>query len=73
MATNLALDDRLISKAAAMGGHRAKSDAVNAALREYVRRQRRLRILDLEGTVDFRKDWDHKSDRRRGLKRITLD
>ena len=45
MATNLALDDRLIEEARRAGGHKTKKDAVNAALDEYVRRQDRKSVV----------------------------
>jgi len=45
MPTNLGLEDNLIAKAVKVGGHVSKRDAVNAALEEYVKQQRRLRIL----------------------------
>jgi Arc/MetJ family transcription regulator len=65
MATNLALDDRLIEAARRVGRHRTKKEAVTAALEEYVRHRRRLRVLDLFGTVDFDDDYDYKAERRR--------
>jgi Arc/MetJ family transcription regulator len=37
MATNLALDDKLIEAAVRAGGHKTKRAAVTAALTEYVR------------------------------------
>lgn len=70
MATNLALDDRLIMDAVKLGGHKTKREAVTAALQEYVRAKRRLGILDMFGKVDFDPAWDYKADRRRGNKRI---
>jgi hypothetical protein len=42
-----------------------KREAVTAALDEYIRRRRQLRILKLFGTVDYREDYDYKADRRR--------
>ena len=53
MATNLALDDRLIEEARRVGRHKTKREAVSAALAEYVKRRKQLRILDVFGTVDF--------------------
>jgi Arc/MetJ family transcription regulator len=53
MATNLALDDRLIEEARRVGRHKTKREAVSAALAEYVNRRKQLRILDAFGTVDF--------------------
>jgi Arc/MetJ family transcription regulator len=70
MATNLALDDRLIKEAVKLGEHKTKREAVNTALEEYIKQKKRMRILDLMGTIDFRPDWDYKADRRRGNRRI---
>ncbi len=65
MPTNLALDDRLIEEARRAGGHRTKREAVNAALDEYVRRRKQLRILDAFGTIEFDPAYDYKSERQR--------
>ena len=67
MATNLALDDRLIESAQRAGGHKTKKEAVTTALREYVRRSEQLRIFGLAGKVEYYPDHDHKVLRRRGL------
>ena len=63
MATNLAIDDRLLERAQRIGQHRTKRETVNAALREYVRRRRQLAFLDAIGTVDFDPAWDHRRER----------
>ena len=63
MATNLALDDKLINKARRVGRHKTKKDAVTAALEEYVRRREQLAILDLAGTIDYYPDYDYKRSR----------
>ena len=65
MATNLALDDRLIEDARKAGGHRTKKEAVTTALEEYVRRHRQRRILDAFGTFDFDSSYDYKAERRK--------
>ena len=70
MATNLALDDRLILDAVKLGGHKTKREAVTAALQEYVKSKRRQGILEMFGKVDFDPAWDHKAARSRGNKRI---
>jgi len=64
MATNLALDDRLVSEAQKYGGHRTKREAVNEALAEYVARRKRRRLLDLFGKLDWDPDYDYKKARR---------
>lgn len=68
MATNLALDDRLIEEARRIGSHKTKKDAVTAALNEYVKRRKQLRILDAFGTVEFDPNYDYKTERRRKRK-----
>jgi hypothetical protein len=70
MATNLALDDRLIMDAVKLGGHKTKREAVTAALEEYVKGKRRLGILDMFGKVEFDPAWDYKADRKRGNRRV---
>ena len=65
MATNLALDDRLIEQARRAGNHKTKKEAVTAALREYVKMRGRMGILDLVGKVDYWPDHDYKALRRR--------
>ncbi len=56
MATNLALDDKLIAAAVKAGRHRSKREAVNAALADYVRAKRRAGLDALIGTVDYYDD-----------------
>jgi Arc/MetJ family transcription regulator len=65
MATNLALDDELVSEAKRLGKHRTKRAAVNEALAEYVARRRRKKVLDLFGKLDWDPDYDYKAARRR--------
>lgn len=65
MATNLAIDDRLLDEARQAGGHRTKKATVTEALEEYVRRRRQSKILKLFGKIDFEPDYDYKNQRRR--------
>lgn len=65
MATNLALDDKLIETAVRLGRHRTKREAVTAALEQYIKFRQREDIKELIGKVDFQDDFDHKSLRRR--------
>jgi Arc/MetJ family transcription regulator len=64
MATNLALDDKLIEEAKRAGKHRTKKEAVTAALGEYIRRRTQQRILEAFGTFEFDPDYDYKAERR---------
>lgn len=60
MATNLALDDRLIEEAVKIGKHKTKKAAVTAALQEYVKLKQRLALLDLVGKVEYVEGFDHR-------------
>jgi len=64
MATNLALDDRLIDEARRIGGHATKKAAVTAALDEYIRRRKQLEILEHFGTIDFDPAYDYRKNRK---------
>ena len=68
MATNLALDDKLIAKAVKLGAFKSKKAAVNTALEEYVRRHTRASIVDMFGKVDYFPDYDYKKLRTRKKK-----
>ena len=65
MLTNLALDDRMIEEARRIGRHKTKKEAVTAALEEYIKYRKRLRLLDLAGTIDYDPKYDYKAERRR--------
>ena len=65
MATNLALDDRLLDEALKIGGRATKRETVNEALQEYVNRRKQAGVLDLFGSVDYDRTHDYKKQRRR--------
>lgn len=65
MPTNLAIDDRLITEAQKLGRHRTKKDAVTAALDEYIQRRKQQDILPLFGTIEYRRNYDYKTERSR--------
>ena len=64
MATNLALDDRLIEEARRLGKHRTKKEAVTVALDEYVRRKKQQAVLGLFGSIAYDERYDYKRERR---------
>jgi hypothetical protein len=65
VATNLALDDRLLEEAVKVGGKATKKAAVTEALQEYIARRKQVRVLDLFGTVDYDPAYNYKTQRRR--------
>ena len=71
MATNLAIDDKLIDEARRVGNYKTKKEAVTAALDEFIRRRKQLEILDHFGTIDFDPSYDYR--KMRQLDRIEID
>jgi hypothetical protein len=65
MATNLQIDDKLITKAVKLGGHRTKKAAVTQALTEYIQHLEQEKILFLFGTVDYDRRYNYKRQRAR--------
>jgi hypothetical protein len=63
--TKLAIDEALVEEARKLGGHATREEAVKAALEEYIRIRRQLKILDLFGTIDYETDYDYRKHRRR--------
>jgi hypothetical protein len=64
MATNLAIDDKLIVEARRLGKHKTKKEAVTTDLEQYIQRHKQLLILEDFGTVDFDPAYDYKAWRR---------
>jgi len=65
MATNLAIDDKLLNEALKIGHFRSKKDTVNTALREFIQKRRQKDIVTLFGGIDFDTKYDYKKSRHR--------
>ena len=65
MATNLALDDRLLEEACRIGRQPTKKAAVTEALEEYIQRRTQRQITSLFGKIDYDPEYDHKAERTR--------
>jgi Arc/MetJ family transcription regulator len=65
MATNLALDDKLILQALKVGHHKTKKEAVTAAIKEYITHKKQQAIQKLFGTIDFDDHFNYKKARNR--------
>jgi len=63
MATNLAIDDRLIEEAKAIGKHRTKKGVVTEALQEYIQRRKQTEIFNIFNKIDYNQDYDYKKQR----------
>jgi hypothetical protein len=62
MATNSAMDSKLIEEARRCGGHKTKKAAVRAALEAYIRHHKQMRIVEAFGTIDFDPEYDYKAE-----------
>jgi Bacterial antitoxin of type II TA system, VapB len=65
MATNLAIDDRLIEQARDLGGQKTKKAVVTHALIEYIQKRQQLQAVELFGSIDYDSDYDYKASRKR--------
>ena len=65
MATNLAIDPKLLNEAHEIGGLRTKKATVTEALQEYIQRRKQIRAVRLFGTIDYDPDYDYKAQRAR--------
>ena len=65
MATNLALDDRLLQEALKIGGKATKRETVTEALQEYISRRKQVGVLELFNAVDYDGTYNYKKQRRR--------
>jgi Arc/MetJ family transcription regulator len=74
--TNLVLDEETLEEALRLSGERTYSATVNLALREFVRRARAKRILELAGSglwhgdlAGMRGDWAVQERKPKGRRR----
>lgn len=65
MATNLAIDNELLSEALDISGLKTKKDTVNLALKEFINRRKQIEIIDLFGKMDPDSNYDYKKGRTR--------
>ena len=63
MATNLAIDDKLLEEARIVGKHATKKAVVNEALAEYIQRRKQSEIVSLFHSIDYNPDYDYKIQR----------
>lgn len=63
MATNLAIDDKLLVEAQKIGNIKTKKDTVNQALAEFIQRRKQEDVISMFGTVVYDPEYDYKVDR----------
>ena len=65
MATNLALDPKLIDRALKLSGEKTKKAAVTRALQEFIARRSQKRLIELLGKLQWDDSYDYKAERSR--------
>lgn len=65
MATNLAIDDKLLEEARIVGKHATKKAVVNEALAEYIQRRKQAEIIKLFHSVEYDQNYDYKRQRQK--------
>ena len=60
MASNLAIDDNLLTIALKVGGLKTKKETVNVALQEFIQRRKITDIIEMFGQIEYDKDYDYK-------------
>ena len=63
MTTSLNINDALLQEALALDSQITIEALVETALREYIQRRKRFKVLDLFGTVDYDPGYDYKQQR----------
>lgn len=63
MATPLNINEALLQEALALDNQVSIDSLVEIALREYIQRRKRLKVLELFGTIDYSEGYDYKHQR----------
>jgi Bacterial antitoxin of type II TA system, VapB len=63
VATPLNINEALLQEALALDDQTTVDALLETALREYIQRRKRLKVLDLFGTIDYDEDYDYKQQR----------
>ncbi len=61
MRTNIVLDESLVKEAMRLSRTKTKKELVNQALKEFVENRKRLNLMDLEGKIEFAKNYNYKA------------
>ncbi|AHJ30077.1 type II toxin-antitoxin system VapB family antitoxin [Nodularia spumigena CS-584] len=63
MVTQFNINNTLLQEALALDDQITVDVLVETALREYIQRRKRLKVLNLFGTIDYDPDYDYKQQR----------
>ena len=54
------IDEVLIREAQELGHHKNGKEAVIAALKEYIQRNKQMAVIELFGQIEYQADYDYK-------------
>lgn len=63
VATILNINEALLQEALSFNNQITLDTLVETALREYIQRRKRLKVVDLFNTIDYVEDYDYKHQR----------
>ena len=63
MTTSLNINEALLNEALALDNQVNIDSLVETALREYIQRRKRLKVLDLFGTIEYDEGYNYKQQR----------
>ena len=64
MRTNIELDEELVKEASRLTGIKTKRALIDEALRVLIHVRKRRSLLELQGKIRFRDDYDYKAHRK---------
>lgn len=65
MRTTLTINESLLDEAKALSGAKTKKEAIEKALKEFIRRKKSMKLLDLEGKVELSYTVENLIERRK--------
>ena len=60
MTKSVAIDEVLIREAQELGHHKNGKEAVIAALKEYIQRNKQMAVIELFGQIEYQADYDYQ-------------
>jgi hypothetical protein len=70
MASNLKINDTLLTEVMKLGKHKSKREAVDTALMHYRRSMKADSLISLFGSIDYDPAYDYKAARRAATRKV---
>lgn len=61
MNTRIVINNDLINEALEIGNFSSKKELLEVALKNFIENQKRKKILEIKGKIEFSPDYDYKS------------